>query len=131
MQEDISNLRAVSLSSSLCSPEYPTHLESRFFLSPFFTVPEEQTAQNILLMLNNSFARSHLLYRILTWGSTNSIVLHPLQVLQNIIVRIIFNVKTNERITNNSLYKQLKILKIKDMYHLEVSKFMHQHQHNN
>ena len=31
------------------------------------------------------------------------------------IVRIISNVKTNERITNNSLYKQLKILKIKDI----------------
>ena len=86
--------------------------------------------QNTLLKLHNSFVRSHLLYGILTWGSTNNTVLHPLQVLQNKIVRIISNVKTNERITNNSLYKQLKILKIKDMYELEVFKFMHQHQHN-
>ena len=65
--------------------------------------------QNTLLMLYNSFVRSHLLCGILTWGSTNNTVLHPLQVLQNKIVRIISNVKTNERITNNSLYKQLKI----------------------
>ena len=86
--------------------------------------------QNTLLMLYNSFVGSHLLYGILTWGSTNNTVLHPLQVLQNKIVRIISNVKTNEHITNNSLYKQLKILTIKDMYELEVSKFMHQHQHN-
>ena len=61
--------------------------------------------QNTLLMLYSSFVRSHLLYGILTWGSTNNIVLHPLQVLQNKIVRIISNVKKNERITNNSLYK--------------------------
>ena len=53
-----------------------------------------------------------------------------LQVLQNKILRIISNVKTNERISSNSLYKQLKILKIKGMYHLEVSKFMLQYQHN-
>ena len=83
-----------------------------------------------LLILYNSFVRSHLLYGTLMWGSTNNTVLHPLQVLQDKIVRIISNVKTNERITNNSLYKQSKILKIKDMYELEVSKFMHQHQHN-
>ena len=80
--------------------------------------------QNTLLMLYNSFLRSHLLYGILTWGSTNNTVLHPLQVLQNKIVRITSNVKTKERITNNFLYKQLKILKIKDMYELEVSKFI-------
>ena len=61
--------------------------------------------QNTLLMLHNSFVGSHLLYGILTWGSTNNTVLHPLQVLQNKIVRIISNVKTNEYITNNSLYK--------------------------
>ena len=83
-------------------------------------------------MLYNSFVRSHwhLLHGILTWGSTNNTVLHPLQVLQNKIIKIISNVKTNERITYNSLYKQLKILKINDMYELEVSEFMHQHQHN-
>ena len=81
-------------------------------------------------MFYNSFVRSHLLCGILTWGSTHNTVLHPLQVLQNKIVGIISNVETNERITNNSLYKQLKILKIKDMYELEISKFMHQHQHN-
>ena len=86
--------------------------------------------QNTLLMLYNSFVRSHLLYGISTRGSTNNTVPHLLQILQNIIVRIISNVKTNERITNNLLYKQLKILKIKDMYELKVFKFMHQHQHN-
>ena len=89
--------------------------------------------QNILFMLYNSFASSHLLYGILTRGSTNNTVLHPIQVLQNKIVRIISNVKTNERITNNSIYKQVKqpkILKTKNMYQLDVSKFMLHHHHD-
>ena len=43
--------------------------------------------QNTLLMLYNSFVLSHLLYGVLTWGSTSNAVLHPLQVLQNNIVR--------------------------------------------
>ena len=38
--------------------------------------------QNTLLMLYNSFVRSHLLYGILTWSSTNNTVLHPLQAHQ-------------------------------------------------
>ena len=85
-------------------------------ICPLFCYLRHYVRQNTLLMLYNSFVRSHLLYGILAWGSTNTTVLHPLQVLQNKIVRSISNVKTNERITNNSLYKQLKILKIKDQW---------------
>ena len=81
-------------------------------------------------MIYNSIVRSHLVYGILTWGSANNTVLHLLQVPQNQIVKIVSNVKTNERITNNSIHKQLKLLKIKNIYQLEVPKFMYEHQHN-
>ena len=50
--------------------------------------------------------------------------LHPLQTLQKKIIRIICTVKQKDDITNNSLYKELEILKIKDIYQLEMAEFM-------
>ena len=62
-----------------------------------------------LLVLYNSFIYSHLLYGIINWGSANNSTLHPLQTLQNKIIRIICNVKQKNHITNNFLYKELEI----------------------
>ena len=67
---------------------------------------------------------------ILVWGSTSNSILRPLQVLQNKIIRIICNVSKNEQVKNNTLYHELKLLKVKDMYHLEIAKFMYFFQHN-
>ena len=80
-------------------------------------------------LLYHALVYPHLLYGILTWGSTNDTIIHPLQVLQNRLIRIICHVKRNEHVTNNSLFQKLKILKIKDIYHLELAKFMYQY-HN-
>ena len=85
--------------------------------------------QNHLQLLYHALVYPHLLYGILTWGSTNDTIIHPLQVLQNRLIRIICHVKRNEHVTNNSLFQKLKILKIKDIYHLELAKFMYQY-HN-
>ena len=81
-------------------------------------------------MLYHGLVNSHILYGILVWGSTNHSVLQPLQVLQNKILRIICNVSKNDRVKNNGLYHELKLLKVKDMYHLEMAKFMYLFQHN-
>ena len=86
--------------------------------------------QKTLLMLYHSLVNPHILYEILAWGSTNHSVLQPLQVLQNKIIRIICNVSKNDRVKNNGLYHELKLLKVKDMYHLEMAKFMYLFQHN-
>ena len=83
-----------------------------------------------LLMLYYSSVNSHILYGILVWGSTNHSILQPLQVLQNKILRIICNVSKNEHVRNNSLYHELKLLKVKDMYHFEMAKFMYLFQHD-
>ena len=53
-----------------------------------------------------------------------------LQVLQNKIIRIICYVSKNKHVKNNTLYHELKLLKVKDMYHLEMAKFMYLFQHN-
>ena len=71
-----------------------------------------------------------MLYGILEWGSTNHSILQPFQVIQNKIIRIICNVSTNEHLKNNNLYHELKLLKVKDMYHLERANFMYLFQQN-
>ena len=65
------------------------------------------------------------MYKILTQESTNNSVLHPQQVLQNRPVRIISRVRKSDHIANNSLYHKLNILKIKDIYQLEMTKFIY------
>ena len=72
------------------------------------------TTQKHLLLLYHSLVYPHLLYGILTWGSTNNSVLNPLQVLQNRLIRVIYRVRKLDHITNNSLYHKLSTLKIKD-----------------
>ena len=76
------------------------------------------------------FVNSHILYGILACGSTNHLVLQPLQVLKNKIIKIICDISKSEHVKNNTLYHELKLLKVKDMYHLVVAKFMYLFHHN-
>ena len=71
-------------------------------------------------MLYYSLVNSHILYGILVWGSTNHSILQQLHVLQNKIIRIICNVSKNEHAKNNTFYHDSKLLKVKNMYHLEM-----------
>ena len=63
----------------------------------------QNITQKYLLVLYHSLVYPHLIYGSLTWGSTNNSVLHPPQVLQNRLVRIISCVKKNDHIASNSL----------------------------
>ena len=77
----------------------------------------QNITQKYLLLLYHSLVYPHLIYGILTWGSTNNSMLHPLQVLQSRLRRIISRVKKSDHCANNSLYHNLNILKVKDIYH--------------
>ena len=77
-----------------------------------------------------SLVQSHLLCGILTWGSENTTTLKPLLTIQNKIVRLMCKVDRTSHVTNNSLYKRLSILKIKDLYKVELAKFFHSYQRN-
>ena len=68
-----------------------------------------------------ALVHSVLLYGILFYGSTFSSDLAPLQVLQNRILRNLFNNKITYNATTD-LYKQLEILKIKDLHCFESCK---------
>ena len=85
---------------------------------------------NILLVIYYSLVQSHLLYGILTFGSENTTTLKPLQTIQNKIVRLMCKVDRASHVTNNSLYKRLSILKIKDLCKVELAKFVHSYQRN-
>ena len=61
------------------------------------------------------------MYGLIFWGSSYRSDLAPLQILQNKILRNLFADKVNF-VSTNDLYKQLQILKIKDMHSFECCK---------
>ena len=71
------------------------------------------------------FFHTYLLYGILGWGSATKTTLHPLQILQNKVMRIINKTTVEDHVKNNTLYQKYKILKINDVYKLELGKFMY------
>ena len=77
---------------------------------------------NTLTLLYYSFACSHLIYGITAWGTNNQHKLHKIEVKLNNIVRTITKNKKFSHVT--FLYKKLNFLELKDVYKLELVKFM-------
>ena len=75
-------------------------------------------------MLFYSVVYSQVQYGIILWGSTFKPVLRELEVRLNNIVRTITGSRKFDHVT--SLFKQLKLLKLHDIYQLELGKFMYQ-----
>ena len=70
---------------------------------------------------------SCLQYGILAWGGSNQTKLHRINVIHNNILRLMVfrNFPDGIRISNDTLYKSLNLLQLKDIYKLELAKFMH------
>ena len=83
-----------------------------------------------LVKLYYSFAYSHLKYGILAWGTAANNLLQKVQVVQNRIIRIMEFKSLADCVTMNTLYKSLNILRLKDIFELEIAKFMHSFHHN-
>ena len=75
---------------------------------------------------------SILQYAVLAWGGCNESTLQHVNVLHNNIVRltILSNMPNEFRLSNNTIYKSLNLLKLKDLYRLELAKFMHKANNN-
>ena len=71
---------------------------------------------------------THLLYALPVWNSTYNTYLSKLKQLQNKAVRIISRTSIKDRITPN--YHRLEILKLDDLYTLEIAKLMYQFTQN-
>ena len=81
-----------------------------------------------LLLLYYSLVQPHLVYRLPIWGNTFETYLSKKQTLQNKAVRVITN--SDLRIPKTPKYRNLKILKITELYTFEIAKLMHQHSKN-
>ena len=80
-------------------------------------------AEQTLIMLFYSFAHSRVSYGIAVWSTAAKKYLYEVELKSNNIVRIItWNKKFSHVI---QLYKKIKLLKLKDVYKLELAKFMH------
>ena len=79
--------------------------------------------ETALLKIYYNQIHSHLLYGLIIWGSTFPTYLKTLITLQNKAVKFICAAKFCD--SSSPYYKRLKILKLKDVYKLEVGKFIH------
>ena len=85
--------------------------------------------EQTLIMLYHSFACSRISNGITAWGTAADKYLKEIETKFNNIVRTITWNKEFSRVTQ--LYKNLKLLKPRDVYNLELAKFMHQIYNNN
>jgi len=82
---------------------------------------------DVLKMLYFSLVHCHLMYCIVSWGTATNSVLQPLEVVNNSILRTITYNNYRSHIT--PLYKSRNILKLHDIYKLELAKLMHKFHH--
>ena len=94
-------------------------------ISGIFYTMRQFISQDALIVLYYGLVQSHLTYGLLAWGSANKTNMQSLQVLQNKIIRTISGVRRNKHVANNILYSNLKLLKIEELYFLEIAKFMY------
>jgi len=72
-----------------------------------------------------SLFHSHLQYCIVDWGQACKIVIRPVQVLQNRILKYMtFSKRTSSA---NNIFKLLKILKVSDLHQLSLAKFVYKY----
>ena len=82
----------------------------------------DYVVEQTLIMLFYSFAHSRVSYGIKVWGTAAKKNLHEVKLKINNIVRTI---TWNKKLSHVSqLYKKVKLLKLKDVYKLELAKFM-------
>ena len=87
-----------------------------FYLRDFVT-------DDTLSILYYSLVYSHLIYGITACGTAHQHKLYEIEVKLNNFVRTITKNKKSSYVT--FLYKKLNFLKLKDVYTLELAKFMH------
>ena len=77
----------------------------------------------VLIPVYYNLVYSHLQHAIICWGSTYKSYLQKVQVKQNRIAKILSN-KFGKKTSLKPLFKKLKLLKLDEIYSLEVAKFM-------
>ena len=75
---------------------------------------------------------SKLQYAVLAWGGSNDTKLRRINVIHNDIFRLmtLCNLPNDIRLSHATLYKSLNLLRLQDIYKLELAKFMHKASEN-
>ena len=81
--------------------------------------------QNVLMLLYHSLVGTYLRYGLASWGSAKTTALSKLKALQNKVVRYITHSSRFSDVTDQ--YKKLGILRLDEIYTLEVGKFMYKY----
>ena len=66
---------------------------------------------------------SRIKYGLIIYGSADKGVMQPIQTLQNKLVKVLLN--RNYRFPTNTLHNDMEILKVNDIYNIEVLSFVH------
>ena len=83
---------------------------------------KHQLPKTTMLQLYYTLIYPHLLYNITIWGNANQSDISKTITLQKKSIRIINKAKYNNH--TEPLFKENKILKIQDLYEMQVMKFM-------
>jgi hypothetical protein len=114
----------IHMDEALCWKGHLSSINSKISRALFtikqvkFSLPQES-----LHTLYFSLLHPHLTYGILAWGNAKSCFIHKTEVMQKRALRII-NYKTYNSHTD-PLFKHSGILKLSDLYQLQVLLFMH------
>ena len=73
--------------------------------------------------------QSYLNYGLCAWGQAGTEHFRKIEVMQNKVVRLILGAEFDAHST--PLYKNLKILKVRDLLHLKIASLMWDYDHNN
>ena len=79
---------------------------------------------NLKKQLYYSLVQSRILYGIEVYGACNDTLLNKVQVMQNKLLKVLFNLPY--RHNTNQIHSMLKLLKVKDIYNLQVLKFVYE-----
>ena len=82
-----------------------------------------------LRTLYYSLIHPFLDYGLMLWGSAAKALTNPLQILQKKAIRTVTNSMYNDH--TGPLFKKLNILTFRDMFNIQIEKFMYQYFHNN
>ena len=83
---------------------------------------------HILKSVYFALFESYLNYGLICWGQSDSTYFNKIEVMQNKVIRIISGSDSDANC--NPLYKNLKIIKVKDLLHLKYASLMWDFDHN-
>ena len=89
----------------------------------FYTIRNLLTNQ-LKKQLYYSLVHSRILYGIEVYGACSSILLNKIQIIQNKLLKVLYNLPF--RTDTNVMHVEQKLLKVKDIYNVNVLKFVYE-----